>query len=330
MGKKSPWSLLLKLGISLAALGYVGWRLWDDREALIDVWLNLDGAGLGMLALALLLVAPNIGLEAAKWRLMVREIYPGLGMVQSVRAVLAGMAVGIFTPNRIGEYAGRVLYLERGHRVEAIVATFVDRICQMGVTLLTGCAAFLVVFNMDSARLSHLISPETDRTVFILSLISLILFLAFLLFPASISRLIPGSWTRWDWIRQVKVEGARLRSALLARVFLLAGMRYAVFLSQFILLLLALGMEISLGEAMVCCALVFLLKSVVPLPGIMELGLRETVALVVFGAFGFADAPAVQATFLLYLINIVLPTLIGVVALQGMKLESKSQKGAAQ
>ena len=319
MAKRSPWAGLLKLGVSLAAIGYVAWRLWDDRDALVEAWLALDGLGWAMLAAAVLLVAPNVGLEAGKWRMMVKEIYPELGLGKAVRAVLAGMASGIFTPNRIGEYAGRVLYLEKGRRVEAIVATFVDRICQMGVTLAAGCAAFGVVFQMDSARLQHVISPESDQFIFWISLASLGVFLAFVIAPSFVSRLIPESWTRWDWLRQVKVEGARLRSTLLLRVFALSALRYATFLSQYILLLLAMGMAISLGEALVCCALVFLLKSVVPLPGIMELGVRETVALAVFGAFGFADAPAVQATFLLYLVNIVLPTLAGVWALQGIQ-----------
>lgn len=320
---------MLKWAVSLAALGYVGWRLWDDRDALADAWLGLDAGGFSMLSLAVVLVVPNIMLEAAKWRLMVREIYPGLGFGKAVRAVLAGMAAGIFTPNRIGEYAGRVLYLERGHRVEAIVATFVDRICQMGVTLTAGCIALGLALQTGTGRLETLLSKEADGTIFALSLGGLALFAAFVLAPSFVARTIPARWTRRDWIRQVKVEGARLRSGLLLRVYGLAVLRYAVFLGQFVLLLWAMGMAITLGEAIVACALVFLLKSVVPLPGIMELGLRETVALTVFGAFGFPDAPAVQATFLLYLVNIVLPTLAGVWALQGIRLTGENGTGGA-
>lgn len=314
----SIWPRLLKWGITLMALSYVAWRLWEEHADLSEGWKAVQRHP-GYFVAAILLVVLNIGSEAEKWRMMVSRIYPEVGRRTAFKAVLAGMASGIFTPNRIGEYAGRVLFLRAGKRVEAVFATFLDRICQLAVTLFVGTVALSFAIRQDNA----IFDPAFDRVILTLAWISLGLVLLFLLFPHIPTKLIPSRFSEKpeSWLGQLRHAPETLDRTLLLRILLLSALRYAVFSTQFVLLLLAFELTSDLALAYFLIALFFLLKSLVPVLGIMELGLRETVALQVFGWAGMGAAGIVQSTFLLYLINIVLPTLAGVVALWSLNAE---------
>ena len=64
----------------------------------------------------------NWGLEARKWQLALRPV-GGIAYRNAFKAVFTGAAVASFTPNRMGEYLGRILYIREGHRTQAIALT---------------------------------------------------------------------------------------------------------------------------------------------------------------------------------------------------------------
>ena len=55
----------------------------------------------------------NWGIEARKWQMVVSKNSP-VSFNTSFKAIFAGNALAFFTPNRTGEYFGRMLYLESG------------------------------------------------------------------------------------------------------------------------------------------------------------------------------------------------------------------------
>lgn len=326
---RSIWSKVFRIGVGATAIGYVIWKTWEDRETLVQTWENLDGTGIALILLAVVMVVPNLMLEAEKWRLMIKPHYPTVKRGRAILAVLAGMATGIFTPNRIGEYAGRILYLEPGHRVEAMVGTFIDRISQLAVTLLSGVFV-LATMNGGDGLTTDMgeVSVFLGNTLFFVAVGTLFLIATFLVFPQTIAKLIPRFLLKYKWIQQVKEGASTIQLKSVAQVFVLSSLRYLVFSSQYVLLLYAMGWPADLQLAYALVALVFLAKSVVPVPGILELGVRETIALEVFAIAELAPAAAVQSTFLLYLINILLPTLLGIAALRGLRLWGKKKEVA--
>jgi hypothetical protein len=50
-----------------------------------------------------------------------------------------------FTPNRTGEYVGRILYVKEGKRVKSIPVTIMCSMAQLQVTLYTGIVALLTL-----------------------------------------------------------------------------------------------------------------------------------------------------------------------------------------
>ena len=96
-------------------------------------------------AAVMLLMVVNWSLEAIKWKISVKDIQQ-VSFLKALRAVLSGVSFSVSTPNRVGEYLGRVLYMDDGNRLKTISITIVGSISQLIITLLMG-AIGLIVFK---------------------------------------------------------------------------------------------------------------------------------------------------------------------------------------
>ena len=304
---------VLKALISLTALGYIIWRLSAEP---IEHWqglLQLELQACLLILLCLALAPINWGFEAAKWRLMMRAYYPEIPFRKAYTAVLAGMTAGIFTPNGLGAFMGRVLSLKSGYRVEATALTMVDSLAQMGITLWMGGLAslyflveksevFIQQFQLSEAQIGY-------AKLFLLITMGAVLILA--LFPQWPVRLLKLLKMEKNIARRMLEALSQVERKQLWAVLCLAASRYVVFSTQYILLLYAFGYEGTMLLALAMTSTVLLLKSLVPSMALSELGIRESVALAIMGSFGVGTLTAFSSTFLLYLINIILPSLIG-------------------
>src|SRR5215471_17068263 len=71
----------------------------------------------------------NWSFEAQKWKLSVHSVQP-LNFFKAFCAVLSGVSFSVTTPNRTGEYFGRMLYMEEGNRLKIISMTVVTSMSQ--------------------------------------------------------------------------------------------------------------------------------------------------------------------------------------------------------
>lgn len=314
---------LLKIGVSLLALAFIGNRLLQERDS--TWWQQLEFSPIQwvLLAGAACLIPLNLGLEAAKWKSMVRKYYTGLGFASACQAVLAGIATGIFTPNRVGEYAGRVMYLQPGKRLESVVFLFVDRICQMGITVWTGTLAMEYLLSNHGPLILETFPLAANWlswfrfSMWFLSVLGVVL----LFFPKA-AYWVVSLFPRSHILVQKTLDAlAQVNTRFLLPVLGLSLVRYLVFSSQYYLLLLAFGYEGSWLLAVHLVGLIFLIKSIIPAVSLTELGIRESVAIAVTGVFAIPAMTAFASTFLLYLFNIILPALVGLVFVLRIKLE---------
>ena len=128
----------------------------------------------------LLLMTANWGLEAKKWQLANRILQP-LSFWQSFKAVLTGTAIAAFTPNRMGEYFGRILYIEEGKRTRSIALTVVGSIAQFVVTLVFGIAGicYLEWHLHQHADTAHLFQQASLSVLLLIVSVGLVLLLIF-------------------------------------------------------------------------------------------------------------------------------------------------------
>jgi hypothetical protein len=305
----------LKIVAFLVSILYIVWHI-SRKPELHDPDLLLkpfgDAGNAGMLAVVLFLMLVNWSIEAIKWRSLLASV-ENVGFFHSLRAVLSGVTVSFYTPNRVGEFAGRILHLEPEHRVRGALATFVGATAQVMIPFQAGLVA-LIFFR--SEFLSEAAIP-------------------WIIFPAAIIILMLPVL----WLQIPKVAHLRFMSAMLQRyprylevfdhysrkqmitIYLLSGIRYLVFCTQQFVLLSISGFTGTWLLSIGLSALSFLLITLVPSIAIGELGMRGGVNLFVFTPY-FDNVPAILfSTFLLWIINLAIPALLGAVGLLCIRIK---------
>ncbi len=100
-----------------------------------------------------------------------------------------------------------------------------------------------------------------------------------------------------------------VQRADLLKAFCWATLRYAIFSTQFVILLVAFGFNGSLIEAYSGVFLLYVIQSYIPGSFLSELGVREVLSVLFFASFFENPLGAPLAAFCLWVLNIGLPIL---------------------
>ncbi len=309
---KSILNPVLKLLIT----ALLGWAIYEQvfaKQQADELWQSLvrhfTYPNL-LWMLAVLLLAPlNIALEAFKWRELIRS-FSNLTHWQTFKAVLAGTSIAIFTPNRVGEYGGRVLFVEDGQGWKAVIATMVGSLAQL-LSLLTVGLVGAVYFSL------HFLEPEPYLMPVSVSLGAAFLGLLFFIYfnidvVVTLARRVPLIMRFKKPLRHLTVLRHYHRREL-GRALGLAFLRYLTYATQYYLLLQFYGVPAPWLLGMAGIATIFLVQASVPLPPAMGLLARSEIALFVWGFFTQDHVDILAATFSLFVINIAVPALLGLV-----------------
>src|SRR6266498_651715 len=109
----------------------------DLEISWIKIKQSIQSREIWNLVLVIILMLMNWSIEAMKWKISIQRIKP-VSFLKSFRAVLSGVSFSVNTPNRIGEYLGRILYMEEGNRLKAVSLTIVCSMSQLIITLFAG------------------------------------------------------------------------------------------------------------------------------------------------------------------------------------------------
>ena len=148
---KSTGLFILKAGIAAISIVFIYIKVNNrsDFEVLANTLKNgfTDSTKMPLLLTIVLLMLVNWFLESAKWKLLLQYIVP-TGWLRCFRSVLSGVTVSLFTPNRIGEFAGRVLHLDRGVRIKAAIASVIGSMNQLLITIIAGGFSLLASLHL--------------------------------------------------------------------------------------------------------------------------------------------------------------------------------------
>lgn len=317
MKLSNPWRGLLKtlLVLLLSWVLYIQ-LLQNQQMTLPQWWQGVQSHGswatIPLLFFVLLLVGLNWGLETQKWRWLMLPIEP-LPFGRALRAVLAGVTFSLFTPNRVGEYGGRVLLVGEGHRIGAVWATLTGSLAQWWVLWAGGILALAVFVGNDGGALS----PENRSAAlyFLILGIAIGIFLGSLYFGMGwwLRRAAQWRWThRWAGYLWKQIVRYYTRRELLG-VLLYSACRYAVYSFQYFLLLRFWGCSIPFPDAALAIAFIFFLQTGIPIPPATGLVMRGNIAIWVFSFFPHAgsDWSLLAAAWSLWLVNVIFPGVIG-------------------
>lgn len=257
--------------------------------------------------LALLLMPINWGIEALKWRTL---LYPNLKMPigYSFKAVLSGVSIGIFTPNRIGEIGGRIALLPKHLRIKGGYLTLMGSLSQLLTTLTMGAAAVgYLILQKDLIHFSYLNTHKNLLSA--LFIVSYVICLAAFFKNQYVIRLVG----KIRWLKQFipSTTTFHIPKRTLAITLLLSHLRYLVFASQFVLLLYYFQVDIAFMDALCGIAATYFILGIVPSTTLIELGIRGSISMVILGAFAGHNPGILFASMLLWIINLALPSILG-------------------
>ncbi|MBS1644523.1 MAG: flippase-like domain-containing protein [Bacteroidetes bacterium] len=294
----------LKLGAGILVMALLCWHLY--RQIVVQMqsgfqfqWWPASGAR--YFIVAVLLLPLNIALEAVKWRSLLSSVRD-TSFVQALRSVLFGIGASVVTPNRLGDYPGRLLALQERHSTRLISVSVLGAISQLMALMLFGCVGLIYYITLHPASYNLLL------LVFVLVL-NLLLFMFYFSFERWAGRM-----ERIAWLRRVRLWARYLRPFTTKdQVLILAisCLRVLVFVVQFWLLLRWQGVALSFPSGMLLCSLFFWAMAVIPSIALAELGVRGTVAVFLFGAFTENIAGITLAVLVIWLLNLMLPGLLG-------------------
>ncbi|GAA4449498.1 hypothetical protein GCM10023189_08940 [Nibrella saemangeumensis] len=299
----------LKLAVLSVILAYITYTLGQQPANWNRVWQHFQQTNwAGSLALGLVLLTPvNWALEALKWKILIRRV-EAVSLTEAYQGVLAGLSLGFALPAQVGDTAGRVLSLRSGRRAEGLGASLVSGGMQFYVALLFGTAAWLHQLLTVPAR-------DTTAGRLLFGLLTSML-LAGLGLVQVRRRLQPADNPR-PWLRQLttylQVAG-QYTSAEFIRALLVASLRYLTFSLQFYMALRLYGIALPVDDMAAGIGLVFLAKTITPAFNLLsDLGVREAASLWVFAPYGVVAPLLLTATLTLWLVNVLLPVLVGLV-----------------
>ncbi|WP_165958198.1 lysylphosphatidylglycerol synthase transmembrane domain-containing protein [Segetibacter sp. 3557_3] len=315
-------------------LSYSIYNHISNQENWEQSWQAIKGSFYGpeawRIIVVVILMLLNWGLEAAKWQVLVEHIQR-LSFWRSFKAVLSGVSFALNTPNRVGEYFGRVLYINEGNRLRAISLTLVGSISQMIITFLFGFFGLLV--------LRHELLASTLNTTNGLSSFwfDAVIYGAFVISAGLLLLYYKLSWIiklmekipfveRYSYFIQ-KLEDFEWRE--LTKVLIYSLCRYCVFIFQYALLLNVFDVDIDFMHVWWLTTVMFFVMAIVPTIALAELGLRGKVSILLFGLFSNNTLGIVLTATGIWLINLVVPALAGSLLILGIKLFRKKSEKAS-
>lgn len=292
----NKWRTILKVVIMVGAYGYLAYLLltFDRYDQLISSFQNLTISRWFLLIAAFLLMPVNWGVEAWKWETVTCNLQR-LTFGSAYKAVLMGLASGFFTPNRICDPVGRVMPLDEGNKGKGVMLSFVCTAAQS-----FACVCFLLI-SLSIGSLPQFLSVSS------VVLVSVAI-VAYLTLPL---------WGKYVSIPKAPVIDNAFRAMdevsypLLLCVSAESILRFAIYSTQYYLMLLFMGVELSPFMALVLIPVNYFLISVTPSVSFSEVGIRGSYASLLIGGFTGEPVAAAIAAVIVWIINYILPLIAG-------------------
>jgi len=265
---------------------------------------------LPLLLTTILLMFLNWSIETLKWKMLVWKV--PVSFSTALKTVISSITVGIFTPNRIGEIGGRAMLLGKGNRTYGILATSLGSFAQFSTTIFNGLAglALFLLFFPNRANINPIFNKISVLLVFFIFLL--------LLFIYFNSKQLKPVLLRFSFFRTRIAQLGHFSDTgcrLLFQVLMLSIFRYAIFITQFYLLLRFFDIHLPILHAYVAISLIYLFATLIPTTTLLEFGIRGSLAIFFLGLFSENNLGIVLATMFLWIINLGIPSVIGSVFL---------------
>jgi uncharacterized protein (TIRG00374 family) len=297
---------LIKIIIAAGLIWYIVENI-NPEEILTAV----SSADYYLIFIAFALCFLNLYLQFLKWEIVCKNYLNFNDRKKIFISLFHGFAAGIFTPARIGEYFSRGLTLKEKSVFQIAAATFIDKFFPFLIVIFFGGISF--IFYMDYNYHSYYLS-----ILFFAAVLLLVYVFFVAVWKGKFLNYIPDRIKQKNKAAKILLNIEQLKELnfqFTLRMIFISIMFYLCYLIQFAVLITAFSHNFHFIEYMWNGSLIMFTKSIVPQISIGELGIREGVSIYFYRKIGEDAVTAFNASILLFLINLVLPSLIGLILL---------------
>ena len=246
---------------------------------------NQSVAGISFI---LLLSILNRLFEILKWQNLVSYIHK-ISLPEATKQVLGALTAGLFTPNGIGEYAGKALFFEKS---KAKIIIFLNLICngiQMILSIIFGILGLWFL----------------GFRFWVLGILGLSILV--ILFSIFLKKINIKGYSIEKLIHKIN----DIPKGIHQKNIFLAICRYLIFSHQYYFLFLAFDVNLPYLTMMATIAGVYFLASSLPTFQFLDFAVKGSVAVYFFGILGVNEWIVVFISTLMWFLNVVLPVIIG-------------------
>jgi len=271
-----------------------------------------------LLVWTFLLMFVNWGVETLKWQYLIIKIEK-IPYWKAFEAILSGISVSIFTPNRIGEWFGRVFILKKGNPWQGVFITMIGSFSQLLITIIVGSISLLFYIHIYFKETPFYTNYILAGMILVVSVIVVSLVLIFLnvtSVPGFVSRILKKRFIQVnDYLSVI----SKYSTFELTTVLLLSFLRYCIFSLQFYILLMLFSVKIPILHGLMIISVIYFVMTAIPTVTLAELGVRGSISLYFIGEYfrtlgevsDKVNIGIVSSTSTLWLINLAIPALLG-------------------
>ena len=294
--------VLIKIGLVVAAFYFIYTKLFNNTDLhfneFVQYLMNFSSISTITALILVLLSISNWFFEILKWQTLVSRI-TNISVNEAASQTLGALTASLMTPNRIGDYGAKAMYYPSQHRKKIMLLNLVGNCGQMTMTLFFG----IIGFGYLTWRYQSLLNY--NNMILGVGVIAIVFLMMFGLMKTT--RFIKQRNAVCKLITFLK---SITRTTLLKTV-LFSAVRYLIFSFQFYYLLDLFGIEINYFEAMAVISSMYLLSSLIPSIFILDVIVKGGVAIYMFGIIGVPEAIILSIITLMWILNFVLPSVIG-------------------
>ena len=282
--------LLIKLLIVGGAFYFIYNQLANNNKLDWEKFIILfqKNQSISGISFILLLSVLNRFFEILKWQNLVSYLHK-ISLSEATKQVLGALTAGLFTPNGVGEYAGKALFFEKSKAKKIVFLNLICNGIQMILSIVFGTIGFWV--------------------------------LGFGLWVLGILLSAFGFWLLGFGLKKIKIKGYSIEKlvhkineipkSIHQKNIFLAICRYLIFSHQYYFLFLAFDVDLPYLTLMATIASVYFSASSLPTFQFLDFAVKGSVAVYFFGILGINEWIVVFISTLMWFLNVVLPVIIG-------------------
>ncbi|MBL4708328.1 MAG: flippase-like domain-containing protein [Flavobacteriales bacterium] len=259
----------------------------------------------GLLVLSLMPL--NWFFEVVKWKLMINRLQQ-ITVWQAVKSISFGISLALITPNKIGDFGGRLLYIAKEKRWQALYYDSFLSLTQLLVTISLGIIGGSYYVQMKNMW-SNIFFSGFEYVAFLLVAMLTLLFLLYKIKGTFVNSFLG----RFNGKVKLDIDIKIRTKALIMSLF-----RFLVFSTQFYILIWIFDYSVTINHAFIGISTIYLITSILPTGWISDLAVRTSVAFYIFNSLGYSGEAALLASSLLWVINLLIPAMFGLLNLRGL------------